>query len=94
MNLEPETPKRANRISEHVPIIPIVCGGGLASLTSLKANVGVVMNNKQSYARKMDCVEETHHETLKSSCATCATNESVTTLSVANEAFTTGASTQ
>ena len=72
-------------VSEHVPIIPVVHGGGQAPLASSKATVGVAMNNKQSYAWKMDCVEDTHRETLKSSCANCATYESATTLCVAHE---------
>ena len=92
MNIENEKSKRARFVSKHLPIIPVVCGGGLASLTSSKATVDVVVSNNQSYTWKMECVEETHRETLKSSCATCATcatNESVTTSCVANETVTT-----
>ena len=37
------------------------------------------------YARKMECVEQDHHETLN---LPFTNNESVTTLSVANNTFT------
>ena len=81
MSLEPENLKHACRVSESVPIIPIVCGGGLAFPTSSKAAAGVVMNNKELYAHKMECVKR-HREPLKSSnvsCASCVSYESVTT---------------
>ena len=59
-NPEPELPSRTCCVSGYKPIIPVVCGGGLASLTSLKAALGVVVNNKTLHAQKMECVETYH----------------------------------
>ena len=53
LNIEPKQLERVSHVSGHVPIIPVCCGGGLASLALLKTTLGVVLNNKQSYAREI-----------------------------------------
>ena len=83
--LELENSVRAICVPEHENIFPAVCCGGLASLTSSKATAGVEIKNQQLYARKMECVEQYHRETLN---LPCTNNESVTTSSVANITFT------
>ena len=83
--LELENSKRASRVPEHENIFPAVCCGGLASLTSSKATADVERKNQQLYARRMECVEQDHRETLN---LPFTNNESVTTLSVANNTFT------
>ena len=95
MNLEPENLERACRVSESVPIIPVVCGGGLAPPTSSKAAVGVVINNENLYAQKMECVEtyrgllkpSNNYESATTSCVANVPYESVTTSCVANEPY-------
>ena len=52
VNLEPKPKERASRVSEHLPIIPVRCGGGIASLAVSKTTSGVVLNNERSYDQK------------------------------------------
>ena len=83
VNLGSEHKERASRVSEHLPIIPVCYGRGIDSLAMLKATSGVQLNNERSHDQRRNCIEDMHHETLKSPYVTCDTRESATTRCVA-----------